>query len=167
MARQKIYIAYGSNMDFPQMKARCPDAVFLGTGVLRGWRLMFKGSRTGSYATVEKAAGCVTPVLLWKISAADEARLDRYEGFPAFYYKKTVPVVQVTAVNGTWTPKNGQCRGMAYIMHEERELGLPDCWYYGVLANAYRLFGFDMAILEDALWYSDHEAGPDAEKGKR
>ena len=155
MAKQKIYIAYGSNMDFGQMEIRCPDAVFLGAGMLKDWRLMFKGSRTGSYATIEKEKGLTTPVLLWKISAADEARLDRYEGFPTFYYKKTITVADVAAINAAWEPKNGKCKGMAYIMHEERTLGLPSGFYYDVLEKAYRLFGFDLAILEEALAFSD------------
>ena len=95
----KIYIAYGSNMDFPQMEGRCPDAEFLGAGMLQNWRLMFKGSKSGSYATIEKEKGLAVPVLLWRISAADELRLDRYEGFPIFYYKKTVTVADVAAVH--------------------------------------------------------------------
>ena len=155
--RGKIYIAYGSNMDFPQMEARCPDAEFLGAGVLKNWRLMFKGSLTGSYATIEKEKGLDVPVLLWRISAADEKRLDRYEGFPVCYYKKTVTVADVASVNATWAPKNSKCKGMAYIMHERRVLGLPYRCYYDVLARAYRLFGFDMAILEEALRYSNFE----------
>ena len=84
-------------------------------------------------------------------------RLDRYEGFPNFYYKKTVTVADVAAVNASWAPKNGKCKGMAYIMHEERTLGLPSHSYYGVLANAYRLFGFDMNILAEALDFSASE----------
>ncbi|MBQ8697688.1 MAG: gamma-glutamylcyclotransferase [Schwartzia sp.] len=154
MAKKKTYIAYGSNMDFGQMQGRCPEAEFLGAGMLKDWRLMFKGSLTGSYATIEKEKGCVTPVLLWKVSATDEERLDRYEGFPTFYYKKTVTVESVAAVNASWAPKSKRCKGMAYIMHEERGLGLPSGLYYDVLARAYRLFGFDMAILEEALAFS-------------
>ena len=161
----KIYIAYGSNMDFGQMAERCPDAQFLGAGVLQNWRLMFKGSLTGCYATIEKEKGLVVPVLLWRISAADEKRLDHYEGFPNFYYKKTVMVANVAAVNASWAPKNGRSKGMAYIMHEERDLGLPSRLYYDVLADAYRLFGFDMGILEDALRYSDCEGGIGDEEG--
>ncbi|MBE6093977.1 MAG: gamma-glutamylcyclotransferase [Schwartzia succinivorans] len=157
--RGKIYIAYGSNMDFPQMEGRCPDAEFLGVGVLQNWRLMFKGSLTGSYATIEKEKGQTVPVLLWRISAADEKRLDRYEGFPSFYYKKTVMVADVAAVNASWSPKNGKCKGMAYIMDEKRTLRHPSHSYYGVLANAYRLFGFDMDILAEALDFSKAKGG--------
>ncbi len=160
----KIYIAYGSNMDFPQMEGRCPDAEFLGAGVLKNWRLMFKGSKSGSYATIEKEKGLAVPVLLWRISTADELRLDRYEGFPLFYYKKTVTVADVAAVNASWSPKNGKCKGMAYIMHEDRTLGFPSHSYYGVLANAYRLFGFDMDILVEALDFNAAKGGFDDEE---
>ena len=52
--KKKIYIAYGSNMDLEQMRYRCPNAKMKGTGVLENWRLMFKGSLTGSYATIEE-----------------------------------------------------------------------------------------------------------------
>ena len=161
----KIYIAYGSNMDFGQMMERCPDAQFLGAGVLQNWRLMFKGSLTGSYATIEKEKGLVVPVLLWRISAADEKRLDRYEGFPSFYYKKTITVANVAAINASWAPKNGKCKGMVYIMDEERDLGLPSRLYYDVLETAYRLFGFDMGILEEALRYSNYEGEYGNENG--
>ena len=144
--KSKIYIAYGSNMDLGQMAFRCPEAELVGTGRLDGWRLMFKGSRTGAYATIEREKGQAVPILLWRISVADEERLDRYEGFPTFYYKRTIRATR-TDENGR---DLGRTQGMAYIMHEERKLGLPSTAYYDVLAAAYRKFGFDTAILEKA-----------------
>ena len=39
---------------------------------------------------------------------------------------------------------------MAYIMHEERQLGTPTDRYYDVLERAYKAFGFDLQILQDA-----------------
>ena len=146
----RIYIAYGSNMDLRQMKYRCPEAELLGTGVLEDWRLMFKGSKTGAYATIEKEKGQKVPVLLWKISAADEASLDRYEGFPTFYYKRIIQVVKTDA-NGI---RCGLTRGMAYIMHEERQLGEPSPHYLDTLERAYIKFGFDEEILADAYEFS-------------
>ena len=88
--KQRIYIAYGSNMSEVQMARRCPDAVLAGTGRIRGYELLFKGSLTGCYATIEKKADAFVPVVFWCISPADERRLDAYEGFPRFYYKKEV-----------------------------------------------------------------------------
>ena len=153
MKMSRIYIAYGSNMDEEQMKFRCPDAQLLGTGILENWRLMFKGSKTGAYATIEREKGCTVPILLWRISAADEERLDRYEGFPNFYYKRTIQAIRTGANNENL----GRTRGMAYIMHEERKLGTPSMHYLEILAKAYEKFGFDGEILGDAYDYSQPE----------
>ncbi len=80
------YIAYGSNLNVRQMQWRCPTARLVGTAELKDYRLMFKGSRTGSYLTVEPEEGCTVPVGVWQVSAQDEQRLGRYEGIPDFYY---------------------------------------------------------------------------------
>ncbi|MBR2215969.1 MAG: gamma-glutamylcyclotransferase [Selenomonadaceae bacterium] len=143
--KNSVYIAYGSNMDEVQMELRCPDSVILGKGYLKNWRLMFKGSKTGAYATIERKKGFVVPVILWTISVADEANLDRYEGFPRFYYKRRVRYEDAAG---------GAKMGMAYIMHEERVLGEPSVYYYKVLEDAYKKFGFDLEILDTAYEYS-------------
>ena len=86
--KQRIYIAYGSNMSEVQMARRCPDAVLAGTGRIRGYELFFKGSLTGCYATIEKKADAFVPVVFWRISSADERRLDVKEPYPHIYNKK-------------------------------------------------------------------------------
>ena len=143
---KKIYIAYGSNMDEKQMAFRCSDAKLIGKGKLKDWRLMFKGSLSGNYATIERDKDCEVPVLLWEISKADERNLDRYEGFPNFYYKTEI---EVEAENGE------KFVGMVYIMHEERKLGLPSAHYYKILSDAYEKFEFDLKILKEAKNFSD------------
>ena len=148
--KTKMYIAYGSNMDLEQMQSRCPDAELLGTGRLENWRLMFKGSKTGAYATIEKEKGQSVPILLWRITETDEERLDRYEGFPTFYYKRTIQVVKTDAAGKPC----GTTRGMAYIMHEERKIGIPSMEYFDILHRAYCRFGFDRKILEEAYGYT-------------
>ncbi len=45
---KRYYIAYGSNLNVTQMRMRCPRATILGTATLKGWELLFKGSKTGS-----------------------------------------------------------------------------------------------------------------------
>lgn len=137
----KKYVSYGSNMDLEQMEWRCPDAELVCSGTLRGYRLLFRGSKTGSYATIERCEGGEVPVLVWEISEGDEASLDRYEGYPTFYFKEDVAV----------ETERGTVCGMAYIMDPRRKLGAPSEWYYGVLKRAYERFGFDVAILEKAL----------------
>lgn len=51
---KRYYIAYGSNLNVRQMRMRCPHATICGTARLSGWELLFKGSKTGSYLTIEK-----------------------------------------------------------------------------------------------------------------
>ena len=136
-----------------EMQRRCPEAEFLGTGRLENWRLMFKGSKTGAYATIEREKGKSVPILLWRITATDEERLDRYEGFPTFYYKRTIQATRT----GANDEDLGKTSGMVYIMHEERKLGAPSIHYLEVLAKAYEKFGFDEEILGEAYDYSDRE----------
>ena len=138
---KKLYIAYGSNMDEGQMAHRCPTARLLGQTEVEGYRLLFKGSLTGAYATIEPQEGGRVPALVWEIGEADEASLDRYEGFPSFYYKKDLTV----SLGGQ------EVTAMVYIMDERRRLGEPGGAYYGVLERAYEKFGFPMETLQAAL----------------
>ena len=150
----RYYIAYGSNLHIQQMKHRCPDARVVGTATLKGWRLLFKGSKTGSYLTIEKAEGYEVPVAVWKVSERDERNLDFYEGFPSFYYKKDMHL-QVKGIK-TGTIYERDC--FVYIMHEEREIGIPSDFYVRVCAEGYRAFGFNYARLFEALKHSKEVA---------
>ena len=144
---KKYYIAYGSNLNIRQMKQRCPSARIIGTADLAGWQLLFKGSKTGSYLTIERKNGSTVPVAVWEITAEDEKALDRYEGYPSFYYKKKLPL----RYQGIRTGRTHSCNAMVYIMHEERPLGLPSQFYVNTCAEGYRYFGFDIGFLVDAI----------------
>ena len=50
--KEKLYIAYGSNLNLEQMAHRCPTAKVAGTAMLHNWRLAFY-----SVATVERYRG--------------------------------------------------------------------------------------------------------------
>lgn len=137
----KLYIAYGSNMDEEQMRYRCPDAKVVGTGTAEGYGLLFRGGADHAYATIEPEKDSRIPVLVWEISERDEQRLDRYEGYPKFYYKKDILV----EVEGE--PKEA----MVYIMDERNPWNRPSSEYYHILRNAYQKFGFDGTVLELAV----------------
>lgn len=137
----KLYIAYGSNMDEEQMDYRCADARIVGTAVVESHRLLFKGGKDRAYATIEPEERSHVPVLIWEISREDERRLDLYEGYPKFYYKKELPVLV-----------NGETRSaMVYIMDERNPQNKPSYNYYGILERAYIKYGFDDFILKRAL----------------
>ena len=86
--KKRYYIAYGSNLNIRQMRMRCPSARIIGISEIPEYELLFKGSKTGFYLTIEPKKGSRVPVAAWEVSAEDEQALDRYEGFPTFYYKK-------------------------------------------------------------------------------
>ena len=148
MENTRYYIAYGSNLNKAQMHWRCPDAKVIGTAELKDWRLLFKGSKSGAYLTIEKEDGGSVPVAVWSVSERDEQMLDRYEGFPVFYYKTELPVT----VKGIKTGKPRHLTAFAYIMHEDRPEGIPSKQYIQICAEGYRDFGFDLNILADAVW---------------
>lgn len=140
--RKRYYIAYGSNLSTEQMAFRTPDAKIVGKAILYGWQLLFK-----LHATIEENKEKNTPVLVWEISQEDEKRLDRYEGYPAYYYKKELPVT-VFPIDGG---EPMELTAMVYIMTEGHERREPMQSYYEVLEQGYREFHFPMHILEHAL----------------
>ena len=139
-ARNKLYIAYGSNLNLAQMANRCPTARVLGRSALVGWRLLFRGAHAAAVATVEPCTGSKVPVLVWEITPADEAALDRYEGFPYLYRKERVKV----NLDGKTVV------AMAYIMNDGRPLAQPSCYYYASILEGYQAAGFDSDILRKA-----------------
>ncbi len=151
---KRYYIAYGSNLNIQQMRMRCPGARIIGTSVVEGYRLLFKGSRTGSYLTIEPQEGAGVPVAAWAVTEEDEAALDRYEGFPTFYYKKEMEL----PIKGIKTGRIRRRKVFVYIMHEDRPLGLPSEFYMETCRQGYRSFGFDEAFLEQAYADSGEEA---------
>ncbi len=90
---EKLYFAYGSNIDLDQMAFRCPNAQAVGPVTLEGYELLFRGRRDGSgVATIAPREGSKVPGLLWKITPVCEQSLDVYEGFPRLYSKQPVTV---------------------------------------------------------------------------
>lgn len=150
---KKYYIAYGSNLNIKQMNYRCPTARPLGTATLNGWTLLFKGSKTGSYLTIEPKAGASVPVAVWEVSERDEQCLDRYEGYPHFYYKKEIEVT----FTGLVTKHKRTRTAFVYIMHEDRPLGQPSKYYLDVCAEGYLNFNFDLTRLLQAVNDSKEE----------
>lgn len=144
--KKRYYIAYGSNLNVRQMRMRCPSARIIGTANLKDYELLFKGSKTGSYLTVEKKDGGYVPVGVWEVSIQDEKALDRYEGFPTLYYKKELTL----PIEGIRTGKVRNRRVFVYIMHEERSIGIPSIPYMQTCLEGYDDFGFNRQPLIEA-----------------
>lgn len=151
----KYYLAYGSNLNLTQMFHRCPDAQVLGYTYLPGRKLVFRGSGSGNYLTLDKGNDQV-PCGVFAISARDEHSLDRYEGFPVFYQKQTLHVPEVMAV-GTKEVVLRDIDAMIYTMPTDHRLGLPSTYYWKVCKQGYRDFHFALRYLEKALFDSRAE----------
>ena len=154
---KRYYIAYGSNLNIMQMRMRCPGARIIGTSVIEDYQLLFKGSKTGSYLTIEPMGGAEVPVVIWEVTETDEKALDRYEGYPNFYYKKEMTL----DIKGIRTGKVRRRDAFVYIMHEERELGIPSWYYVNTCLDGYRAFGFDEKYLFDAIRISRRDTHED------
>ena len=150
----KYYLAYGSNLNIRQMQMRCPGARPVGTMVLKGYELLFKGSKTGSYLTIEKAEGFTVPVGVWAVTEADEKRLDCYEGFPTFYYKENLDITY----RGLLSKKAHRVNAFVYIMQEDRPFGIPSHMYVSTCSQGYTDFGFNLEALTTAYTFSKEEA---------
>ena len=152
---KRYYIAYGSNLNIDQMSYRCPGARVVGTSKIPDFQLLFKGSKSGAYLTIEPKKGAKVPVAVWEVTADDELSLDRYEGYPNFYYKTEVEI----PVTGIRDRKVRKLKAFIYIMHEEREIGVPSQRYVDICLDGYDAFGFDENHLYDALNISLEETG--------
>ena len=144
--KKQYYIAYGSNLNVEQMAFRCPHATILGTAELKGWELLFKGSKTGAYLTIEERDGGSVPVVIWEVTKSDVVALDRYEGFPSLYYKKELRLQYKDIRTGGRRTVNA----FAYIMYENRPIGIPSNFYMRTCLEGYDAFFFDRKVLAAA-----------------
>lgn len=155
---KRYYLAYGSNLNMLQMAARCPGARRVGTGIIKDYELLFKGSKIGSYLTIEKRKGAHVPVGIWEVTPADEERLDRYEGYPLFYYKRQIPI----KLKDELQHRVRRVTAFVYIMHEDRPIGIPSDRYMKTCFDGYDDFDFDKALLREAEIRSWKAAGWEA-----
>lgn len=137
----KLYIAYGSNLNLAQMAARCPSASVYAKGLLNNWELVYRGSKTNSHATIIRKQGSIVPVLVWEIQPEDEHRLDIYEGYPHYYFKKNIMA----------TIAEKKKKAMAYIMNEKQLPGIPSAQYIRTILQGYVDNDMDISIFQKSL----------------
>lgn len=138
---KKYYIAYGSNLNLPQMERRCPTAKKVCAGEIKDYQLLFRGDKDSAVATIEPSDGYSVPALIWELKESDEKSLDRYEGYPFFYDKEFMEV----EINGEVV------EAMVYIMNDGYEIGMPSDYYLNTILDGYDTAGFDPTAIEKAL----------------
>ncbi|MFH0914181.1 MAG: gamma-glutamylcyclotransferase family protein [Chloroflexota bacterium] len=126
------YFAYGSNLNLKQMKERCPEAKPRFTATLPNHRLVFVGwSRQwrGGVVTIRPMRGEKVKGAVYQISEQCLKQVDKYEGYPTTYDRKTV-----TVFDEDGTP----VEAVAYIMSAQREETPPSKEYLAVIQQGYR-----------------------------
>ena len=82
-------------------------------------------------------------MVIWEVTPTDEAALDRYEGFPSFYYKKDIRL----QYKGIRSGRRRTMTAFAYIMHKDRPIGIPTNFYMRVCLEGYDTFFIDRNAL--------------------
>ncbi len=141
--RDKIYAAYGSNMNIEQMTLRCPNAEVIGVGTIKNYKLTFRGKGRG-VANIEKQDSKTVPVILWEITDKCEKALDIYEGYPRLYIKKNIEVIN---------EKGEEVKAFVYVMAKEYENmpSKPTSYYLDIIWNGYIENKIPIKILREAL----------------
>ena len=159
---EKLYFAYGSNINLEQMAYRCPAAEAVGPVILENYELLFRGNTKGNgVATIAHKEGCRVHGLLWRITPACEQSLDLYEGYPRLYEKEPVTVRD---------NKGRQFTVMAYVMTgDERWMSptMPSAFYYRGIQDGYRQNGLPLSKLKQAWEYCAKELDQSSSKLNR
>ena len=130
-----LYFAYGSNLNFFQMKRRCKDSIFIKKINLKNFKLTFRSKYRA--ADIEPKKNSIVPGGLFEISKNDEKKLDVYEDYPLlykkyyfYYYKKKV---------------------MTYIMVKKTPFRYPTERYLNTIKRGYKDCKLDYKFLKKAL----------------
>lgn len=129
----RLYIAYGANLDKQAMAFRCPDAKPVGARKLNNAKLVFRG-----VADIAYEPGSKVPVAIWKISAADERNLDSFEGVGMGMYRKK------------WISIGDGKEALIYLMNDDG-VHPPSRYYAETIRRGYVDFGLDQSYLDQAI----------------
>lgn len=117
------YFAYGMNTNSFEMAYRCPRAISLGSAVLPDHKFRF-----ARHADVLDDPGNQVHGVLWEITDQCLASLDMLEGYPSYYQRKQVRVID----------QSGQTvEAMVYYMTGDRPDDLPSESYLLMLYEGY------------------------------
>jgi cation transport regulator ChaC len=152
------YFAYGSNMLRERLRARVPSAVALAVARLDGRRLDFgKLGRDGSGkcdVPIAAYSDANTWGVVYALSRAELARLDRVEGVADHYVRDAVDV----CVAGSWH------RVQTYLARRRAERLEPFDWYHQVVLAGARQHGLPAHYVD---WLAAHRCRPDPDRGRQ
>jgi gamma-glutamylcyclotransferase (GGCT)/AIG2-like uncharacterized protein YtfP len=127
----RIYFAYGSNLDQVQMQARCETSRPLQSFVLPGWRLMFR-----EYADIVRDPDSEVYGALYSVGPDDVDALDIYEGVDGGLYEQ----VEVSV---------GGIKVFFYTMNPDYPVMPPSDRYFNIIEQGYIDWALPIAELHN------------------
>lgn len=142
--RQRLYLAYGSNLHPRRLEARVGSVDEIATVELPGWELRFekRGGDGSSKANLHACpgSGFAAQAAVFVLSPEQVGRLDEFEGYGCGY--ETLPFT--IDLNGE------QCQSFTYIAPSHwltRNLR-PFDWYVDLIVSGARHHGFDQSYVQ-------------------
>jgi hypothetical protein len=135
-ARTAAIFVFGSNLDLDQLRRRCPSVTVVGVANLPNFALTFAGHSDawgGAVATIVRRRGTAVEGIVARVTLADLAMLDRYEGVPVVYRRSRLTV----SVAGV------PVKAHVYRMPIDTPPGVPSLKYVTQTARGYRAFDLD------------------------
>lgn len=137
----KLYLAYGSNLNKKQMAVRCPTARPVGSAMIYGWELVFRGVAD---IVKSKDENMCVPVGLWELEPEDELSLDVYEGYRYPHDSNLYDKIKVAGI-------------MTYQMTSDG-IYAPSTSYFNSILEGYRDFGLDTSYLYDSAGWAGYQS---------
>ena len=139
---KRYYFAYGMNTNIDEMAQRCPKAINLGRCILKGFELKFR-----HHADIDQVEGSKMEGVLWDITPDCERALDNLEGYPYYYDKIEVVVIQDQPNQYGHT----HSIAMAYVMTSKGLEHPPSIQYEDCLIEGYNANGLDVMKLTSKI----------------
>lgn len=155
MSRVRVF-AFGSNLDWHQMRRRCPSAKPMTQAIFHDARLAFTGYSRGwggGVATLVDAPGRVTIGMVYTITQEDLVVLDACEGHPRHYVRERCEVV---------APGGRPFTAWSYFL--ERDYSVPSPRYVAAIRRGYDHWGFNRRLLRNAVRFTRRRYQADFER---
>lgn len=140
-----LYFAYGSNMNFKQMRERCPSSRFIKRAYKEGYKFVYDGRSIKWNAAV---ANIIEPEenIVWgglfEINEDNLAALDCYEGYSSKSYDRETIIVKDDEENSL--------EAVVYLRKGQR-IGTPDTVYRQTIIQGAKDCGLPENYIEDNL----------------
>lgn len=132
-----LYFAYGSNLEWFQMKERCPSASFLGKAILKGYRFDFtrkSANRGCGVMDIVKDEREQVWGVIYQIDEQDLGKLDKTEGYSAGRQKNAYQRIECTVFEDGIVEKPITAKTYE-VLEKAPETILPNQAYKSLIVN--------------------------------